>query len=393
MSEVRNSDISEALPRRDDILWIDKEKETVISYPENPLVPQSEGIHLRIVSENVPLHPKTSEDWQGWLRHWAKAIGAGKVISEGRALPDMWQSFIGRTEFSSQQGLTTEVIGRNPHAESWGKTAPLPDDENYDHRGEQIEPKKLKEVKEVLDRYFKTHWIPELSKVRLFEEPLAIDSPESQAFKEKDRANNSLDYPWQSQVLFKSDIADVAYIRHPHLASGIHYMIGVAYAPRRPWRDLNRSLQGLAIAESVSQLLEETEYNGEPLAAWTSVRTTGSWFGGFKNLLEEPAFLDPNTPAKMLKRFHRGARTKRDPKNLKRGDQRGDDWQMNFHPHVYGAKRPGDPIQLTKRPRHEGGADWEGIEELPLDERMFFRGVLNARLSAMLQTIPQSIVS
>lgn len=391
MSEARNSDGPEALPRRDNVLWSDKE--TVISYPENPLVPQSEGIHLRIVSENVPLHPKTPEEWQGWLVHWAKAIGVGKVVSEGRALPDMWQSFIGQTEFSPGLGLTTEVIGRNPHGESWGKTAPLPSDQNYDNARERIEPEKLEDVKKVLQRYFSKYWIPELPKVRVFSEGLAVTPPESEAFKESDEQNNSLPFPWQSQVLFKSDIADVVYIRHPHLASGIHYMVSVTDAPRRPWRDLNRSLQGLAIAESVAQLLESTNYNGKPLAAWTSVRATGSWFGGFQNLQEEPAFLDPNTPAKMLKRFHKGARTKLDPKDLKREDQRGNDWKMSFHPHVYGAKHKGDPIRLTKRPRHERGADWEGIIELPLDERNFLRGVLNERLPLMLQSIPASIMS
>lgn len=382
--------IPEAMPRAD-ILW--RDEQTVISYPENPLVPKSEGIHLRITSENVPLHPKTPKEWQGWLRHWAKAIGAGKVVSEGRALPDMWQSFIGQTEFSPEKGLTTEVIGRNPHGESWGKTAKLPESQGFDHKDKRVENEKLDDVKKVLDRYFKKYWIPGLNNARLFEQPLAIDPPESQAFLEKDEANNNLPYPWQSQVLFKSNVADVVYVRHPHLASGIHYMVGVAYAPRRPWRDLNRSLQGLAFAEAVGQLLEETSYNGEPMAAWTSVRATGSWFGGFQNLLEEPAFLDPNTPPKLLKRFHKGAITKLDPKDLKREDPRGDDWQMSFHTHVYGARHKDDPIQLTKRPKHEKGEDWKGIEELPIEERNFFRDVLNKRLPEMLEAIPRSLVA
>src|SRR3990167_5315231 len=54
-------------------IWSDET--TRIYYPENPLVPSGEGIHLRVESANVPLHPKNPEEWKAWLSHWAKTIG------------------------------------------------------------------------------------------------------------------------------------------------------------------------------------------------------------------------------------------------------------------------------------------------------------------------------
>src|SRR3989338_7289207 len=357
---------------RGDLIWQDGE--TRIYYPDNPLIPAGEGIHLRIESAKVPAHPKTPQEWKEWNRHWAKTIGAGKVVSEGRALPDMWQSFVGQTEYSPSDHLVTEIIGRNPEGKSWGRTAPFPGP-LYDNRGARIPQEQVIKFKETLSRYFDRFWMPDLEKVSLFSDGLTVFSPESDEFKEVFHEKTHAPYPWQSEPVIATNLFDIIAVLHPHLRSGIHFVVELKNPPRRAWRDLNTSLQALSTAESVAQLLEENTFNGEPLAVWTSVRATGSWFGGFQEFLKDPSFKNQEIPRKWLKRKYKGAKTRLGVK----------DWTMNFHPHVYGARYADELIRLAQRPKHEGEPDWEGIEVMPEEKRLIIRDILNAKLPEKLE--------
>lgn len=358
---------------RGDEMW--RSGNTRMYYPENPLVPATEGIHLRIESTDVPLHPKTPDQWKRFLETWAVAIGSGKVISEGQALDDMWQSFIDRTEYSPDDHLVIDVIGRNPKGESWAKTAPLPD-ADYDNRAHRLPPEKVEQVKDTLTRYFRSVWTPHIQETRLFAEDLTVDPPGSPHFQEVFEKNNNLPYPWQSDPLLVSNYVDAVAILHPHLKSGLHIYIGVANAPHRPWNDLPRSLQAIGLAEATAQIFESTQFEGKPIAAETSVRITGSWYGGFKDLARDPEFTEKfgRVPAKWFKRKHRGASVP------SLGGSNA--WTMSFHPHVYGV-RHGELMRLTTRPRNEGGADWEGIEAMSKGKRTALRDALNSRLPKM----------
>jgi len=346
-----------------DIVWTNGI--TTMFYPENPLVPASEGIHLRIDSPTVPIHPQTPDEWKGWLTHWTLMIGAGKVVSEGAALPDMWQSFVGQNEFTPKDHLVTDLIGRNPTGESWGKTAPFPGPD-FDFRNSRVDASNVAFLSRTMERFFRSVWMPEVPKVKLFDAPIVVDVPGSPHFQEVFNHNNNLPYPWQSDPMLVSNYFDILYIRHPHLKTQLHFMVGVKDAPRRPWRDIPRALQGLAAAETTAQLLEETQFDGKPIAAWTSVRATGSWYQGFQEFNKHPEML--TAPRKGFKRQFRDSE----------GELFGGD--MHFHPHIYGARHSDEKIELMQRPRDEGGKDWEGITEIPVPVREAVRDVLNATL-------------
>ncbi len=365
-----------------DELW--HNDKTRIFYPENPLVSAQEGIHLRIESKDVPLHPKTPAEWKGFLETWAIAIGSGKVISEGRALDDMWQSFIDRTEYSPDDHLVIDVIGRNPTGKSWAKTAPLPD-ADYDNRNARLPSKKVQEFGETLQRYFRRFWLPHVQKVDLFSQEMNVDLPGSEGFNKKFQNNTALPFPWQSEPLFVSNYIDAVAILHPHLKSGLHIYIGVANAPHRPWNDLPRALQAVGLAEATAQVFEEIQVNGQAIAAETSVRITGSWYRGFKDLASDPDFVENfgRVPTKWFKRRFR-EKVAVDPPGVtvittdKAGPPKA--WTMSFHPHVYGVRTPNELMRLTQRPRNEGGSDWEGIEAMSPEKRIALRDALNARL-------------
>ncbi len=362
---------------RGDLLWTDGKVR--MYYPENPLVPATEGMHIRIESPNVPIHPKTPAQWKGWLTHWAKAIGAGKVLSEGRALPDMWQSFIGQNEYSPTNHLVTDIIGRNPTGASWGKTAPLPDPD-YNHRQQRVSSQSVDLLGKTLTRYFKQYWLPELKKVELFPAAPRVYSTVSRKFQEIYERNTNLPYPWASEPLLVSDTVEVIAILEPHLKTGMHLMIGLNQSPKRPWRNVTRSLEGLAAAEMTAQILEETNFHDVKLAAWTSVRATGSWFKGFMEFLEDPEFAEFKNgalPAKWIKRERRGALSRLNPNHDPKKE-----WTMGigFHPHLYIARFPDEHIKLTQRPKTEGGADWEGITVMNPNKRLFIRNLLNEQL-------------
>lgn len=348
---------------------------TRIYYPENPLVPSSEGIHLRVESPNVPLHPKNPTEWKAWLVHWAKTIGVGKVVSESGDLPDMWQSFVGKTEFSPEGHLVTEVIGRNPRGESWGKTVPFPEP-NYDNKSSRLDDLQISKFKETLNRYFARFWASGLNNIELFSEEQIVSRPGSEHFEEVRKDRTSLPFPWQSDPMIITSTFDILAILEPHLKSGIHFMVGIENAPRRPWRDLKKSLESLAVAEAAAQLLEENNFEDKPFAAWTSIRATGSWFSGFQQLHEDEQFQDENIPIKWQKREYSGKDTR-----LARG---GKDWKMNFHPHIYGARSKDELIKLTQRPKNEGGKDWEGIVAMSQKELLFVRDLLNEKLVPMI---------
>ncbi len=368
---------------RGDELW--HKGNTSIVYPENPLVPSTEGIHLRIEAKDVPLHPRTPEEWKGFLDTWALAIGSGKVISEGRTLDDMWQSFIDRTEYSPTDHLVIDVIGRNPKGESWAKTAPLPD-ADYDNRANRLPAEMVKQFGDTLNRYFDRFWLPHVKEAKLFGEEMRVDLPGSPHFQEVFDRNNNLPFPWQSDPLFVSNYIDAVAILHPHLKSGLHIYIGVANAPHRPWNDLPRALQAVGLAEATAQIFEDTNLEGQAIAAETSVRITGSWYGGFKDLASDPDFQEKfgKVPAKWFKRrFREKVSEKPDVITTdKAGPPKA--WTMSFHPHVYGVRSEDELMRLTARPRHEGGADWEGIEAMSVEKRAALRDALNEKLPQML---------
>lgn len=388
-----------------DILWQDAK--TKIYYPENPLVPSSEGIHLRVESPGVPLHPKTPEEWKGWLDHWAKMIGAAKVVSEGADLPDLWQSLIGSSEYTPGDHLVTDIIGRNPHGKSWTaqglETAPLPDP-NYDNRKNRVDNKVVEHLGKVVSRYFESVWLPSMKNVEVFPNRLNVHPPGSPEFKFVYDRNTQLPWPDPSEPLFVADEAEAIAILVPHLKTGIHIMIGVPDSPKRPWHNLQKTLEGFVISEAAGQVLESQEYEGLPLAADYSIRATGSWYGGFKDvfgdsILKKAIFGDEKEgpkPPKWIKRRQKGIATQIDKEEIeaKGKDYKGHLWTMGmlgFHPHIYAARYPDELIRLARRPAKEHGQDWEGIEVMDEKKRLFMRDVLNENMPQIINQAAHSL--
>lgn len=409
-------------------LW--RDQETRMWYPENPLVPKQEGLHIRVETD-APIHPKTREDWQKWLRHWAKVFGAGKVLSEGMAMPDMWQSFVGQSEYTQEGKLVTDIIGRNPTGESWGKTAPF-SNPDYDHRGQRFSEDEIKQYRETLSRFFQRFWIPELAKVDLFSEGVKVSPPGAAKFQEVYKRNTKLDWPWASEPMLVSDKVEIVAILVPHLKTGIHFLIGGENAPSRPWRNLNSSLQMMATAEAAAQILEQVSYQGAPVAGWESIRATGSWFGEFMKLLENEDFRTlfleasdksivdrfkqlwdkrtdqakftelvkllestPDKAEKIVKKWWKRRFRGETQVALNAPDRKTNpedfifnfaEWTMGmgFHPHLYVARFRDELIRLTKRPALERGEDWEGIQVMDQGKRDFIRDQLNAQFPNLL---------
>lgn len=375
------------------ILWQDKT--TKIFYPENPLVPAEEGVHLRIESRGIPQHPKTREEWHGWMEHWAKMIGAGKVVSEGADLPDMWQSFIGSSEYTPRDYLATDLIGRNPHGTSWKptglETAPLPNP-NYDNRDKRVDSDKLEHLGAVLERFFRKDWSPALEKLSVYPEGITVYPPGSEQFQFVYDRNMKLPWPSASEPLFVAKEAEVVAILTPHLKTGIHLMIGFPDAPKRPWHNTQKALEGLALGEASGQILGMTPYEGLPLAADWSVRATGSWPAQFKEAYTDPVLHDAifgaeAKPPKWVKRRQRGADT------MLEGEGKHE-WTMGigFHPHLYVTRYPDELIRLARRPAQEGGADWEGIVVMDESKRHAMRDALNMQIPHMIQLMKGPLI-
>jgi hypothetical protein len=372
-----------------DILWQDAQ--TKIYYPENPLVPASEGIHLRIESPDVPAHPKTSEEWRGWLRHWGKMIGAAKVVSEGADLPDMWQSLIGASEFSAKDHLVTDIIGRNPKAESWKptglETAPLPGP-LYNNRDKRVDALSVEHLGKVIGRYFQREWIRHLNTIDIFSNGLTVHPPGSKEYDFVFDRNTKLEWPDMSEPLLVADQAEVIAILVPHLKTGIHLMLGVPDSPKRPWHNLTRVLESFAIAEASGQALQSTQFEGLPLAADWSIRATGSWYGGFKDTYSDPVLHDAifkdQKPPKWLKRRQRGIKTVLDTDETRRLWSMG---MLGFHPHLYVSRYPDELIRLARRPAKEYGVDWEGITVMDPAKRQAMREALYRKVPTMINSL------
>jgi hypothetical protein len=372
-----------------DLLWQDTK--TKIFYPENPLVPASEGIHLRIESGSVPAHPKTREEWKEWLQHYGKMIGAAKVVSEGADLPDMWQSLIGASEFSPKDRLVTDIIGRNPKGESWKpaglETAPLPEP-SYDNREKRVDAGTVAHLGKVINRYFQQEWIPYLDKIDIFPNGFTVHPPGSDTYDFVFNRNTKLEWPDMSEPLLVADQAEVIAILVPHLKTGIHLMLGVPDSPKRPWHNLTRVLESFAIAEASGQALGSTQFEGLPLAADWSIRATGSWYGGFKDVYSDPVLRDAisndQVPVKWIKRRQRGIQTQLDK------DERKHLWSMGmlgFHPHLYVARYPDELIRLARRPAKEHGTDWEGITVMDSAKRQVMREALYREVPTMINSL------
>jgi len=373
-----------------DIVWQDAH--TKIYYPKNPLVPASEGLHLRVESPGVPVHPKTHDEWVGWLRHWGKMVGAAEVGSEGADLPDLWQSLIGASEYTPKDHLVSDIVFRNPHASSWKpeglETAPLPD-ALYNNRDKRVDAATVGHLGKVMNRYFEKEWLPYLDKTEIFPYGLTVHPPGSREFDFVFDRNTKLDWPDTSEPLLVADQAEVIAILVPHLKTGIHLMLGVPDSPKRPWHNITRVLESFAIAEASGQALGSTEFEGLPLAADWSIRATGSWYGGFKDVYGDPvlhdAIFNDQMPPKWIKRRQKGIKTQLDkteePKHL---------WTMGmlgFHPHLYVSRYSDELIRLARRPAKEHGADWEGTTVMDPAKRQAMRDTLNTQLSQTIQII------
>jgi len=156
-----------------EMLWDDGE--TRIYYPSGPLVPGSEGIHLRVESRGVPIHPKTREEWGGWFRHHGIMIGASEVVSQGGDLPDLWQSLIGQSEYTPTGHLVSDIIGRSPYGKSWKpeglETAPMPS-VPFDFSKDRIDPKTIFHFGRVLNRFFRSSWLGQMENAHVFPKAL-----------------------------------------------------------------------------------------------------------------------------------------------------------------------------------------------------------------------------
>ena len=372
-----------------------RDKQTRIYYPDNPLVPVSEGIHLRIESERVPAHPKTQEEWREWLRHWGKVIGAAKVVSEGADLSDMWQSLIGASEYSPKDHLVTDIIGRNPKGESWKpaglETAPLPDP-SYNNRDKRVDAKTVEHLGKVIDRYFHQEWMPHLNTIDIFPNGLTVHPPGSKEYDFVFNRNTKLEWPDTSEPLLVADQAEVIAILVPHLKTGIHLMLGVPDSPKRPWHNLTRVLESFAVAEASGQALGSTQYEGLPLAADWSMRATGSWYGGFKDVYSDSvlhdAIFNDTVPPKWLKRRQRGVETKLDKDNTRHLWTMG---MLGFHPHLYVARYPDELIRLARRPAKEKGADWEGTTVMDSQKRQAMREALFKEVPKIINSLKGSL--
>jgi hypothetical protein len=374
---------------RGDLLWQDSQ--TKIFYPENPLVAASEGLHLRVESADIPVHPKSHSEWAGWLQHWGKMVGAAKVVAEGADVPDLWQSLVGVSEFTPKDHMVSDIIFRNPHGSSWTaqglETAPLPDP-GYDNRDRRVEAPVVAHLGRVMDRYFKTDWLPQMDTMTILPDGLTVHPPGSKEFDFVFNRNTKLDWPDMSEPLLVADKAEVIAILVPHLKTGIHLMLGVPDSPKRPWHNLTRVLESFAIAEASGQVLGSAGYEGLPLAADWSIRATDSWYGGFKDVYGDPvlhdAIFNDLVPAKWIKRRQRGVETILDK------DKSRHLWTMGtlgFHPHLYVARYPDELIRLARRPAKERGADWEGIIVMDSGKRGAMRDALNEQLPKMIDII------
>lgn len=359
---------------------------TQLIYPDNPLVKAREGFEVRLDSPNVPVHPHNKTEWEGWLQHEAKTIWAAYVLFAGGAIPDnVWQSFIGQLRGSPKDHLVTEVVGRNLTGESWAQTLPLPTGE-YDHRGSRVPASQAEKYKAVFERFYGRFAKNKLVDINLLPEGLKIFDLDSEDFQKRSQEYQQKDFPWQEDLLVATDQFDIVAVLHPHLQSGIHLVVHARNLPQpsdvhgpkipRPWCQLEQSLVVLAASEMVSQVLEETEFEGNPIAAWSSIRATGSWFGGFEQLRNRQAFenvMNGKASWNQLKHWMRGVENPNSdvPPSVK-----------NFHPHIYGSDSPDEDIVLARRPKNEIEFvnDYEGFKTMSEPLRESLRRELNHRM-------------
>ncbi len=176
-------------------------------HPENPFIKENEegGMHLRIVARDVPVHPKTREEWRKWNKAWTIAFGVAKVSTQGGATEALWQNFISRTDFSPDDHLVIEFFGRSPKGPSWGKTLPLPENASFDHRSERLSADLMSGFTRILERYFPAHWIAGLKQVEVFKERPFVYSPDSPNFIAKKQREPGKPFFWKNELLFKTN--------------------------------------------------------------------------------------------------------------------------------------------------------------------------------------------
>lgn len=367
-----------------------------VIHPENPFIKENEegGMHLRIVARDVPVHPKTREEWRKWNEAWTIAFGVAKVSTQGSQTEALWQNFINRTDLSPDDYLVIEFFGRSPKGPNWGKTLPLPEDTSFDHRPERLSAEQMSGFTRILEGYFRTFWIPGLKEVEVFRQrPMALP-PDSPSFMEKNRRDPDKPFFWKNELLFQTDRLSVKGVFAGHVRSGVHLMteFDPSVVPARPWEDVCTALEGLDMTEAAAQLLEETKYESEPLAARTRDTLTGSWFRAFSEVQELKYSI--GSEKKRLARSFRGvlpdSRRRLEemiknkaiaPKDLQHHYEFNKNaWATKAHVHLYGTRYQDEAMIHFARGIDHGDSEWSNLRPVGMDWMKAVRDVLNSRL-------------
>ncbi len=367
-----------------------------VIHPENPFIKEKEegGMHLRIVAKDVPVHPKTREEWRKWNEAWTIAFGVAKVSTQGSATEALWQNFISRTDFSPEDHLVIEFFGRSPKGPSWGKTLPLPEDATFDHRSERFTSEQMFGFREILDRYFPAYWIPGLKEVEVFKARPMVHSPASPSFIGANKREPGNPFFWKNELLLKTDKLSVMGVFAAHVSSGVHLMteFDPSVVPARPWEDVCTALEGLDITEAAAQLLEETQFEGKPLAARTRDTLTGSWFGRFsevkdldyavggekKRLARSFRGLLPDSRRRLEEMIRSKTIFPEDLEHYNAFKQKA--WATKAHLHLYGTRHEDEAMVHFQRGIDNGDPEWSKLRPVGMGWMKAVREILNSQL-------------
>ena len=143
--------------------------------------------------------------------------------------------------------------------------------------------------------------------------------------------------------------------------------------PARPWEDVCTALEGLDTTEAVAQLLEETQFEGKPLAARTRDTLTGSWFGRFFEV--NGVDYRVGSEKKRLALQLRGPL----PESLARaGDSKRRVTKAHFH--LYGTQYEDEAMVHFTRGIDNGDPEWSNLRPVGMGWMKAVRQVLNSQL-------------